>query len=30
MLENWMKPQIPEADEIEERLRIARSKLSAL
>ena len=30
MLENWMKPQIPEADEIEERLGIARSKLSAL
>ena len=30
MLENWTKPQIPETDELEERLSTARSKLSAL
>ena len=30
MLENWMKPQIPETDELEERLSTARAKLSAL
>ena len=30
MLENWTKPQIPETDELEERLSTARAKLSAL
>ena len=30
MLENWNKPQIPEDDELEERLHTARAKLSSL
>ena len=30
MLENWIKPQIPEEEELEERLHAARSKLSVL
>lgn len=30
MLENWIKPQIPEEEELDERLHAARSKLSAL
>ena len=30
MLENWNKPQIPENDELEERLHTARAKLSSL
>ena len=29
MLENWNKPQIPEDDELEERLHTARAKLSS-
>lgn len=30
MLENWIKPQIPEEEELDERLHAARSKLSVL
>lgn len=30
MLENWIKPQIPEEEEMDERLHAARSKLSVL
>lgn len=30
MLENWIKPQIPEEEELDERLNAARSKLSVL
>ena len=30
MLENWIKPQIPEEQELDERLHAARSKLSVL
>lgn len=30
MLENWIKPQIPEEEELDERLQAARSKLSVL
>lgn len=30
MLENWIKPQIPEEEELDERLHTARSKLSVL
>lgn len=30
MLENWIKPQIPEEEELDERLHVTRSKLSVL
>ena len=30
MLENWIKPQIPEEEELDERLRAARSRMSVL
>lgn len=30
VLENWIKPQIPEEEELDERLHAARSKLSVL
>lgn len=30
MLENWIKPQIPEEEELDERLHAARSKLLSL